>query len=146
MEDPAPLHPPQDDSTPVPITASSHLPSNIEQQTFGTIQLYPKEKIYENLENDEHIVLCLGRHWTQLVYPIIRTFFLMVIPLLAIYVYIYFHFTYPSIGQIIIFTWFWYCLVYYYLFSRIITWRSDIYIITNERIIDFDERSFFQKK
>lgn len=128
------------------IIASANLPSDLEKETFGTIQLRPQMKIYENLEADEQALLCLGKHWSQLIQPAIYVGALSLLPPIGFITYALFSFSYPTIPQLLIATWFWYCLLFYYSISRIINWRADVYIITNERIIDFDDKAFFSEK
>ncbi|MCE9643193.1 MAG: PH domain-containing protein [Candidatus Andersenbacteria bacterium] len=129
-----------------PLTPSSELGKDIEKRTFGAIKLHPTDKIYENLEKDEEIVLCLERHWSQLLRPAINALVMSALPIIIIIAYTILGFSYPTIPQIMVATWFWYCLIFYYSLSRIIEWRSDVYIITDERIIDFDTRAFFSEK
>lgn len=142
MDQPAPFYSPET----VPstnATKSSHLPMDIAQLTYGAVRINPTEAIYDGLEKDENVVLYLGRHWTQLLYGILHTVVLAAIPIIVFGTFFFIEPKSIPINYLIIATWFWYCFTFYYLLSRIITWRSNVYIVTNKRIINIDTKEFF---
>lgn len=102
--------------------------------------------MYENLEADERVVLYLGRHWSRLTRPYMVAGMCALLPLIVFPFLLAINVAPFVIRYGLVLTWFWYCFIFYYLLAVRVGWRSDVYIITNERIIDFDANAFFFRK
>lgn len=140
------LPPPQESPiTPHQVSMSSHFPPDVEERTHGSIRIMPSEKVYENIESDEQVILSVGRHWSQIMSSFMTALLFAVIPFIALPIIIWSTDASFITRYSIIATYFWYCFIFYYLVTRLIVWKSDVYIITNERIIDFDASNFDKK-
>lgn len=104
---------------------------------------------FEGQEDGERVVLLLRAHLVTLVPALLLIIFLVFVPFLV-----------PSIlsllavdlagvltsGQTFLIGLFWYLLVFAYAFYRFIFWYFNIYLVTNERIVDFDFRGLLHKE
>lgn len=127
------------------VSMSSHFPTDVEAKTYGSIRVMPSEKVYENIESDEQVVLSVGRHWSQIVSSFSTAALFIILPIIALPIIFWLTDAPFFIRYSIVITYFWYCFILYFLITRFITWKSDIYIITDERIIDFDAPNFYKK-
>jgi hypothetical protein len=148
QQPPASTPPPSASSSPppAPVTRSSHFPPDINERFFGCIQVHPTEQVFENLETDEHVVLHLCRHWVILIRSFILTGFFALLPIFGFWLLLFLGTNTTILRYLIVASWFWYCALFYYVVARLLTWRSDVYIITNERMIDFEANTLFYKK
>lgn len=127
------------------VTRSSHFPPDINQRFFGLLQVLPAEKMYENLEQDERVLFVVGRHWITRIAPITLGLVLVLVPALAWTLLLLLLPAGVLIRYGLMLTWFWYCYVFYYFIALFLVWRGDVYIVTDERIIDFDANSIARK-
>lgn len=103
---------------------------------------------FEGREEGEKVILFLRPHAIILVPGFILAFFLLLVPLflgpLLIFLGIDFSFLTP--GQRILAIVFWYVLVASFAYYKFLFWYFNIYILTNERVIDFDFRGILHKE
>lgn len=128
------------------VTLSVQFPNDIAYTTKGCLRVFPPERLYENLEADEKVILFIGRHWVTIIRSYILTGLLLLLPFAALATFFFFPLTPLGLRYLIIGLWFWYCGTFYFFIKQRYNWRSDVYIITNERIIDFAIVGVFFKK
>lgn len=104
---------------------------------------------FEGQEDGERVVLLLRAHLVTLVPALLLVIFLVFVP-----------FLFPSILSLLevnltgvwtalqtfLVVLFWYLLVFAYAFYKFIFWYFNIYLVTNERIVDFDFRGLLHKE
>ncbi len=99
----------------------------------------PEGVDFEDIEEDEKILLFLRRHFITNAHWILITFILSIIPILIFTFnpnFSVFSFLNLPTRFIVIFTIFYYLIVLTYLFVNYITWYFNIALITNKRVID----------
>lgn len=117
---------------------ASHFPPDVNQRFWGALQVYPEGQVYERLEPDEQVVLLIRRHWVALLKPLLGGVALAVAPA-AIWLAVVF----VSAPEIVIWyglvlSWFLVVFCVYYFFSLFVRYVGDVWVVTNERIIDLD--------
>src|SRR3989344_8105714 len=110
---------------------------------FAMFAPNPSGVHFENQESGEKIILLLRAHIITLVPSALLILLLIFLPLLA-----------PSFlgiirlqalsvfdpRQLILITIFWYLFVFGFSFYKFIFWYFNVYLVTNERVIDIDFR------
>lgn len=121
-----------DDSTDTPIMTS--------MTPFTAFATYPKGLRFETQEKDETVVLFLRQHIIMLVPWILLGGILILIPSVGLPVILrFFHASiHIPVGYIIVGTIFWYIASCGFIFSKFLYWFFNIFIVTDERIIDID--------
>jgi len=131
------------------VTMSSEFPPDINQRFFGALQVTPPEptgeRMYENLEADEKVLLVIRRHWTKLSMPLFGGFLLALLPVVVISALVATGLATGLGGYIFILSWFWYAFCIYYFYSLFLRWTTNIWLVTNERIIDLDANTISSK-
>jgi len=92
----------------------------------------------QELNGDEELIMILRKHWVTLSLLCLKTIIIFVLAI------IFFKFA-PNekwAAQVFLF---WIFLGLIYGFRGILIWLLDCYIITNKKIIDIDQRGFFQR-
>lgn len=121
----------------------------ITKNPFATFAEFPAGVTFENQEKGEQIILLLRAHMVTLIPKAIFAVFLLFVPgLLGLVL------QYLNIGAILglgasQYFWFgvfWYLLVFGYVFYSFVFWYFNVYLLTNERIIDFDFYGVLSKK
>lgn len=101
----------------------------------------PEGIIFEDLEEDEELLLLLRKHFNTNIHWIFVSIILFLAPLLLIplrdQLSVFSFFEFPT-RFAIIFTIFYYLVVFTYIFVNFITWYFNVSLITNKRIIDVD--------
>ena len=116
---------------------------------FATYAVAPTGVTFESQEEGEKIILLLRQHVIVLIPPIFVIGFLLVLPLFVAPVLNFLRIdleNFLSEIQILLLTVSWYLLVFAFAVYRFIFWYFNIYILTNERIIDFDFRGILHKQ
>lgn len=121
-------------------------------ETTNPLAVYaelPRGVTFESQEEGEKIILLLRAHLITLVPPILFTIFLVVVPffippLLSVL-------RIDSLSslnqlQILLLVIFWYLLVFGYAFYKFLFWYFNVYLLTNERIVDFDFKGILHKE
>ena len=88
---------------------------------------------------DEEVILLIKKHWYLILWPLIKVFIGLVLVLIVLRIWgasIYFTATFFA----------WAIISFVYLFMTIYVWAKTCYIITNERVIRREQKSFFSKK
>lgn len=117
---------------------AAHFPSDINNRFYGALQLYPQGGVYEGLEQGEQIVLLIRSHPLFLLKPLLMGLLLMVSPLIVIAIM----FIVPPPDIVarfsVLLAWFLGVFAVYYIFSVLLRYVTDVWIVTTERILDID--------
>lgn len=98
---------------------------------------------FENQEEEEKIVLLLRMHWLTNVPWVILAIILLLAPLvLRFFPLISFLPPRYQLASLIL----WYLLLAAFVFERFLTWFFNVYIITDERIVDIDFYNLLYKE
>lgn len=91
-----------------------------------------------NLKEGEKVFKILHQHWGKLLFPILKTFLILIIPFL-ISSWLFSNF----LGVIIFFVWVLIGLAYG--LHQILTWYFNSFVITNQRLININQKSLFRR-
>jgi hypothetical protein len=141
---PVPESKPQ--STPQPSLTNDPLVSEILGHTTNPLSaflVFPKVFNFEEKDDNENIILVLRPHWFTNVGWIIVSCLLLFIPTFLSLI--------PSFANFLdkyhfVFILFWYLITFAYAFEKFLSWYFDVYIITDERIVDIDFNNLLVKK
>ena len=100
----------------------------------------PKSLRFETQEKQEVIVLFLRQHLIVLLPWLVVGFILLFTPTIlfpVLYRFLSQSWTIPA-GYMIVGTVFWYVLTFGFILSKLLFWFFNIFIVTNERIVDID--------
>jgi membrane protein YdbS with pleckstrin-like domain len=102
---------------------------------LGAFVALPKKVSFETQEKKEKIVLLLRRHWATNLSWIMAAFLMSLAPL-------FFNFSHwldflPKRFQAMSLV-MWYLFVIIFVFENFLTWLFNVYIITDERVVDVD--------
>lgn len=103
----------------------------------------PKIFSFEEKEDEEEIILVLRQHWFTNVSWVVIAVFMLFVPLLLRFVPL-FSFLPPNYQFVAII--FWYLVTFMFAFEKFLTWYFNVYIITDERVIDIDFYNLLDKK
>ncbi|MEO6729102.1 MAG: PH domain-containing protein [Candidatus Dojkabacteria bacterium] len=111
--------------------------------SFSSIQLKPLAK-FDGQNPDERIYILARRHWLKNIGWIISTVFYSLIPILFAIVFNIFSPQLPqfSLKLYIVIILAYYSFVFTNAFKNFIDWYFDTYIVTNERVLDFNLKTF----
>jgi hypothetical protein len=116
---------------------------NIKGSRFTGFSPFPKEIKFETQESKEKIILFLRRHFITNIPWIIVSFIMLILPILLSP---FFNLNFmPARYQIITFI-LWYLITSAYILENYLSWYFNVYIITDERVIDVDFYSLIYKR
>lgn len=96
------------------------------------------EYFSQKLKEDEEIVKVIRKHWASFIFPIFKTFLILIFP------FIFSSFLFNSlIGVMIFFIWIGVGLAYG--FYQWLCWYFDHFIITNQRIVNVNQKRLFSR-
>lgn len=110
---------------------------------------WPEGVFFESQEKGEKIILLLRAHVVTLVPALFIIIFLLLVPFLIQPVLSFLNINAAqTIGpsQLFLIMVFWYLLTFGYAFYRFIFWYFNVYILTNERVVDIDFRGILDKE
>ncbi len=109
----------------------------------------PQGVTFETQEEGEKIILLLRAHLVTLVPVILFTIFLVIVPFFVSPVLLLLRVdianTFSGV-QLLLLIVFWYLLVFGFAFYRFLFWYFNVYLLTNERIVDFDFKGILSKQ
>lgn len=108
----------------------------------------PPHTAFENQEKGEKIVLLLRAHIVTLAPAVLLILVLVLTPVVALAVAInlgvnLINFLRPQLLIVVILAW--YLFAAGYTFLRFLLWFFNVYLVTNERLVDFDFHGFLLK-
>lgn len=115
-----------------------HFPPDVNEWFWGALQVYPGGRVYEGLEPDEQVVMLVRRHPIVLLRPAAAGVGLSLLPLAAAAAVWLVPPPEAILQYTVVLIWFLLTFTVYYFFSVFLRYRADVWIITNERIIDID--------
>ncbi|MEX2028134.1 MAG: PH domain-containing protein [Candidatus Curtissbacteria bacterium] len=106
------------------------------------------DEIFEGQEHGEKVILFLRPHAITLIPSLVLIIFLMFLPfLLGVFgALVGFDLSFLTPSQSFFAIIFWYLVVLAYAFYRFIFWYFNVYLLTNERIVDFDFKGLLHKE
>ncbi|MBP9817459.1 PH domain-containing protein [Candidatus Shapirobacteria bacterium] len=110
---------------------------------FSSFLVRPKVLRFIEQDSDETIILALRSHWFTNLHWILVALVAVIIPTLIPFNQFLNIFS-SSFG--FIFMIFWYIATFAYSFEKFLSWYFDLYIITNERVVDIDFNNLLDKK
>ncbi|MCL4384136.1 PH domain-containing protein [Patescibacteria group bacterium] len=113
------------------------------KHSLSALLVNPKVFNFEEKDHDEEILVVLRPHWFTNVRWLLITFFMLFAPLLIRVVPLLSFF--PARYQFVMII-FWYILTFAFAFESFLSWYFDVFIITNERVIDIDFENLLNKK
>lgn len=90
----------------------------------------------QNLKEEEKVIAIIRKHWASFLFPILKTFLILVIPFFGI------SFLFSSLPGVIIF-FIWVSIGLAYGLYQWLTWYFDSFIITDQRIININQKRLF---
>ena len=116
---------------------------------FAVFAPQPVGVTFENQERGERIVLLLRAHLITLVPSAVTIIFLVFAPIILSVILALIRIdvsTFLGSRQIFLVIVFWYLSVFGYAFYKFIFWYFNVYILTNERVVDIDFRGILHKE
>jgi len=103
----------------------------------------PKVFTFDTRDDEEEIILVLRRHWFTNVHWILLFIFMLLAPALLSFVPLlnFFPVRYQTV-----FILFWYMITFAIAFEHFLSWYFNVFIITEERVIDVDFYNMLSKK
>ena len=126
-----------------------HLPNVVTNNPLSTFAINPVGVSFESEEVGEKIILLLRPHIVTLIPPILVTIFLIITPFLVRLFLNLIGVDLPAVlnpGQIFLIIIAWYLLVFGYAFFQFLLWYFNVYLLTNERIVDFDFKGILSRQ
>lgn len=97
-----------------------------------------KDYFSQDLKEGEEVVRIVRKHWASFVWPLLKTFFILVIP------FLFSAFMFSNyIGVLIFFIWI--SIGFGYGIYQWVCWYFDHFIITNMRIVNIDQKTLFAR-
>ncbi|HSX18936.1 MAG TPA: PH domain-containing protein [Candidatus Saccharimonadales bacterium] len=126
-----------------------HLPNIITSNPFTTFGVNPTGISFESEEPGEKIVLLLRPSLVTLIPPVLVAIFLIFVPFIAAVLFSVFSVDLSSIlssAQVFLILFGWYLFVFGYAFFQFLIWYFNVYLVTNERIVDFDFKGLLNRQ
>lgn len=126
-----------------------HLPSVVTRNPLATFAINPTGVSFESEEVGERILLLLRPHIVTLIPPIIIVVFLIILPF---FVNPFLNLTrldlgnFLTTGRTFLILVGWYLFVFGYAFFQFLIWYFNVYLLTNERIVDFDFKGLLHRQ
>lgn len=107
---------------------------------FTSFATWPPNLRFEHQEKNETVILLLRQHLITLVPMIILGMLFILAPMILFPIFLKMLSTTMNIpvGYVVVGTIFWYIAVFGMLLTKFLYWFFNIFIVTNERIIDID--------
>jgi hypothetical protein len=120
--------------------------NEVKTQTKNMFNFLKNSNIdFEGEKDDENVLIFTRRHWTVIVSPIVLGFFATLLPIIIILVGAPMILKY-HLAPLFTLGWAIYIMViWYYVFYKITIYSLDIWIVTNQRIVDMYQSAFFRR-
>mgnify|MGYP001293466430 CR=1 FL=1 len=110
---------------------------------FSPTLIYPDIFDFSERDSDEKIYVVLRPHWFTNIHWILTAVIMFFAPIF--YANIGSHIPIPANIMMFIYL-FWYLAIFAYSLEKFISWYFDIFIITNNRVIDIDVHNLLDRK
>jgi membrane protein YdbS with pleckstrin-like domain len=124
---------------PIPESVTNENPT---RNPLSAYMVKPKVQ-FETQDRKEKIILLLRRHWFTNLWWLITTVFLIIVPFFWVLVPGFNFF--PLRFQVML-TVMWYLLTIAFVFEQFLSWYYNVYLITDERVVDVDFHSLLYKE
>ena len=113
------------------------------KHSLSSFLVRPDVFSFEEKDQEEEIILVLRQHWFTNVHWIITTGLMLFVPFVLKITGLFPNFTpmYQFVATI-----FWYLITFIYAFEHFLSWYFNVYIITDERVVDVDFNNILVKK
>jgi len=127
------------------------MPHDIHHTTnpFATFADFPQGVAFEGQEKGEKIILLLRAHLITLVPRVFTIIFLLILPFFAPFILGLSGIDlagFLSAAQTFLIVVFWYLFTFGFALYRFIFWYFNVYLLTNERVVDFDFKGLLHKE
>lgn len=109
---------------------------------LSSLLVNPKVLKFTEQDDSEKIFLAARSHWITNISWICITFLMLFVPYFFKYLTFLDFFSGQYRFAIVIF---WYLLTFIYAFQKFLDWYFDLYLITNERVVDIDFNNLLNK-
>jgi len=116
---------------------------NSTKSSLSSFLARPKVFTFDSRQDDEEIILVLRRHWFTNLSWIIIALFMFLAPLVLSY-FPFFN-LFPQAFHFIMIL-FWYLLSFAIAFEKFLSWYFNVFIVTEERVVDIDFYNIIDKK
>jgi hypothetical protein len=113
------------------------------KNSFASFQIRPSKFVFSEQEKDEQIILVMRQHWFTNVRWILLTLLMVIAPIFLTFVPILSFF--PARYQMVSIL-FWYIITFAFAFEQFLSWYFNVYIVTDERVVDIDFVNLLNKK
>ncbi len=117
---------------------------NQTKSPFSAFLARPKVFTFDSREDDEEIILVLRRHWFTNLSWIIIAILMAIFPVLISYFPLFLNLIPTNLNLTLLI--FWYLLTFAIAFEQFLSWYFNVFIITEERVIDIDFYNLIDKK
>ncbi|MFA7301487.1 MAG: PH domain-containing protein [Candidatus Shapirobacteria bacterium] len=111
--------------------------------SFSSLLVKPHFFKFQEQDDEEEIILVMRPHWFTNVSWTITTLFMLMVPSLIKYIPVWngVAFRYQFLGIL-----FWYMVTLAFALEKFLSWYFDVYIITDERVVDIEFNNLLDKK
>jgi len=110
---------------------------------FSAFLAHPKVFTFKEKDDNEDILLVLRQHWFTNVSWVVIAILMAFAPMLLKYIPLLASFP-PNYQFVSVL--FWYLVTITFVFERFLSWYFNVYIITDERVVDIDFNNLLDKK
>jgi len=110
---------------------------------LASFSIFPKKVRFETQEIKEEIILLLRRHWVTNLPWILTVLFMFIIPM-ALSSFQMLSFMPPEFRLMTVIIW--YMIILAYVLESFLSWYFNVYLITDERLVDVDFYSLIYKR
>jgi hypothetical protein len=139
---------PEKTTNPTPTKVSKAESEKTEERShrhhrMSSFRFYPKDIDFESRSKDEKVVLLLRQHVAVNFNWILITIAMIFVPIAARAFGV---FTSLPSGFELVITMAWYLVTMIFAFEKFLSWYFNVYIVTNERVIDVDFHNLIYKR
>lgn len=118
-------------------------PPHFLRHLFAALAYKPSTISFENQRKKEEIILLMRRHWITNIGWLLLTLLLLLLPL--VFPFLSFLNILPARYRFLL-TLVWYLLTFAFFLENFLNWYFNVYIVTNQRLIDVDFYSLVYKE
>lgn len=151
LDDTKPEEKPVSDSYPAPLTDSTssldqELSSRSHSSFLSAFSAFPQDVHFSGQDSDEKVILLLRAHLATTTVWVAATITALLLPIVTIPVLSALNLTGFGVGAGLVFILFWYLGVFTYSFLNFLYWYFNVYVLSNERVVDVDWYSIIYRR